>query len=102
MPRVKYLTVAAEIVNLHDSWTKKTKTEIANNIEFQLYKKYPDCQNSFNEKMNVLMNITGAGKQTVYSWFNHSREKVKMPFYRVCQIAAALGADIHDILAENK
>ena len=98
----KKSNLAAEIVNLHDTWTKMTKTEIANNIESQLYAKYPDCQNSFNEKMTALMDITGAGKQTVYSWFNHSREKVKMPFYRVCQIAAALGADIHEILAENK
>ena len=98
----KKTNIAAEIVTLHDIWTRMTKTEIANNIETQLYAKYPECQNSFNEKMTVLMDITGAGKQTVYSWFNHSREKVKMPFYRVCQIAAALGADIHEILAENK
>ena len=90
----KKSNLAAEIVTLHDIWTRMTKTEIANNI--------PDCQNSFNEKMTVLMDMTGARKQTVYSWFNHSREKVKMPFYRVCQIAAALGADIHEILAENK
>ena len=98
----KNTNVAAEIVNLHDAWTRMTKTEIANNIETQLYTKYPECQNSFNEKMKVLMDITGARKETVYSWFNHSREKVKMPFQRVCQIAAQFNVDIYDILAVNK
>ena len=41
----KKSNLAAEIVNLHDTWTKMTKTEIANNVESQLYAKYPDCQN---------------------------------------------------------
>lgn len=98
----KKTNIAAEIVILHETWSRMTKTEIANNIETQLYAKYPECQNSFNEKMKVLMDMTGARKQTVYSWFNHSREKVKMPFQRVCQIAAELDVDIYDILAENK
>ena len=98
----KKSNLAAEIVTLHDIWTRMTKTEIANNVESQLYAKYPDCQNSFNEKMTALMDITGAGKQTVYSWFNHSLDTVKMPFYRVCPIAAALDEAIPEILAENK
>ena len=69
----KKSNLAAEIVTLHDIWTRMTKTEIANNIESQLYARCPDCQNSFNEKMTALMDMTGARKQTVYSWFNHSR-----------------------------
>lgn len=90
--------LAATIARLHKQWKAMNKAEIADNIEKYLYEKYPECQTSFDIKMEKLAEFTGAEKQTIYSWLNRSRERVKMPFHRVCQIAGALEADIEEIL----
>ena len=45
------------------------------------------------------MDISGAKKHTVYAWVNRSRENVKVPFLKLCEIAKALDVDVDILLS---
>ena len=95
------MNLSEKIINEYDKWQNQSKSVIADNIEHYLFKKYPECKETFNDKINQLTDITGDKKQTGYSWLNRSRADVKTPFIKLCRIAAALDVDISDMLEES-
>lgn len=93
---------AEKILKLNEQWERTDKVIIADNIEYYLSKTYPNCETSFNAKWEKLMEITGCKKQTVYAWLNRSRDNVKVPLIKLCQIAAAMNIDVEKFLnSEN-
>lgn len=90
--------IAAQMLTYNNLWEKTDKSVIANNVEKYLYRKHPECSGAFEIKMNKLEEITGSKRQTVYAWLNRSRERVKVPFLKLCVIAIALDVDIADLL----
>lgn len=94
--------IASEVLKYHALWEQISKATIADNIEKYLCVKYPQCNKSYKAKMEVLVEISGSKKDSVYSWLNRSRENVKVPFLKLCNIAQALDVDIQDLLNENE
>lgn len=98
----KDTNIASEFLKYHALWEQTSKGTIADNIEKYLGEKYPQCNNSYKTTMEVLVEISGSKKDSVYSWLNRSRENVKVPFLKLCNIAQGLGVDIQDLLDANK
>ena len=92
---------ADKIVKLNEQWKQTDKVIIADNIEYYLSKTYLDCEISFNARWEKLMEITGCKKQTVYAWLNRSRDNVKVPLIKLCQIAAAMNIDVERFLEDR-
>ncbi len=92
---------ATKILKLNERWEDTDKVIIADNIEYYLSKTYLDCETSFNAKWEKLMEITGCKKQAVYAWLNRSRDNVKVPLLKLCQIAAAMGIDVENFLEKR-
>lgn len=92
---------AAEVLQFNKDWENTSKITIADNVEKYLYMKYPECQTSFNVKMEKLIEITKSKHQTVYSWINRSRENVKFPLLKLCMLAVDLGVNVGNFLDEK-
>lgn len=89
---------ATEVLQFNNQWENTSKSVIADNVEKYLYIKYPECQTSFNAKMEKLKEITKSKQQTVYAWLNRSRENVKVPLLKLCMLAVALDVDVGNFL----
>lgn len=90
--------VAAEIIKLFDEWDQIDKNTLADRVETVLYKKYPECEASWLNKIGHLSQMTGAKPDTVYAWFNRGRGNVKVPFLQLCRIALAMNLDVDTFL----
>lgn len=95
-----YKNIATEILEINELWEKTDKITIADNVEEFLFMKHPECAEKWNTKIYVLSEITGAKTDTVYAWLNHSRERVKVPFLKLCQIASVLDVDIKQMFVK--
>lgn len=54
-----------------------------------------------NARQVKVMEICGCTKQSYYSWFNRSRENVRIPLVFLCKLAIEAGVDIFDIMTEK-
>lgn len=95
------INIASEILKYNSIWENTGKETIIANIEKYLYEKYPQCSETYNSKMEKMVEISGSKKDSVYSWINKSRTKIKVPFLKLCRIANALDVDIGEMLEEN-
>lgn len=95
-----YKNIATEILEINELWESTDKITIADNVEEFLFMKYPECVGKWNAKIYVLSEITGAKTDTVYAWLNRGRERVKVPFLKLCQIASVLDVDIKQMFVK--
>ncbi len=86
------------VLELQEKWEHTDKNTIMDNLERFLIAKYPECR-GFDTKLEKLMDISGAKKHTVYAWVNRSRENVKVPFLKLCEIAKTLDVDVDILLS---
>lgn len=89
---------AAQILQFNAQWNETDKFTIADNIEKYLYEKFPECKDSYNVKMEKLIEITKSKKDTIYSWLNRGRENVKFPLLKLCMLAVALDVNVEKFL----
>lgn len=92
---------ATQVLQFNSQWENTNQSVIADNIEKYLYDKYPECKESYNVKMDKLMDITKCKKDSIYSWLNRSRENVKVPLLKLCVLAVALDINVGDFLEAN-
>lgn len=92
---------AAQVLQFNSQWENTNQSIIADNVEKYLYAKYPECKESYNIKMDKLMDITKSKKDSIYSWLNRSRENVKVPLLKLCMLAVALDVNVGDFLKSN-
>lgn len=93
--------IATEILNINRLWESTDKITIAENVEYFLCSKFPDCS-TYNAKMEKLKEITGSRKDTIYAWINRSRGNVKVPFLKLCKIASELDVDIREMFIKKR
>lgn len=92
---------AAQVLQFNSQWENTNQSVIADNVEKYLYAKYPECKESYNAKMDKLIDITKSKKDSIYSWLNRSRENVKVPLLKLCMLAVALDVNVGDFLKTN-
>lgn len=92
--------IATEILNINELWDNTDKITIAENVEYFLCMKFPECK-SYKVKMEKLEEITGSQKNAIYAWINRSRERVKVPFLKLCKIASVLNVDIKEMFIKR-
>lgn len=92
---------AAQVLQFNYQWENTNQAIIAENVGKYLYAKYPECKESYNVKMDKLMDITKSKKDSIYSWLNRSRENVKVPLLKLCMLAVALDVNVGDFLETN-
>ena len=92
--------IATEILNINELWDNTDKITIAENVEYFLCMKFPECK-SYKVKMEKLEEITGSQKDTIYAWINRSRGRVKVPLLKLCKIAAYLNVDIREMFIQR-
>lgn len=92
---------AAQVLQFNSQWENTNQSVIADNVEKYLYAKYPECKESYNAKMDKLIDITKSKKDSIYSWLNRSRENVKVPLLKLCMLAVALDVNVSDFLETN-
>lgn len=92
---------AAQVLQFNSQWENTNQSVIADNVEKYLYAKYPECKESYNAKMDKLIDITKSKKDSIYSWLNRSRENVKVPLLKLCMLAVALDVNVGDFLKSN-
>lgn len=92
---------AEQVLRFNSQWENTNKIIIADNVEKYLYMKFPECQNSYNVKMDKLMEITKCKKDSIYSWLNRSRENVKVPLLKLCMLAVAFDINIELFFEDN-
>lgn len=93
--------VATEILNINELWESTDKITIAENVEYFLCSKFPECT-TYNVKMEKLEEITGSRRDTIYAWINRSRGNVKVPLLKLCKIASELDVDIREMFIQRK
>lgn len=93
--------LATEILNINELWESTDKVTIAENVEYFLRRKFPECK-AYNIKMKKLEEITGSQKNTIYAWINRSRINVKVPLLKLCKIASTLNVDIKEMFVQRK
>lgn len=93
--------VATEILSINELWESTDKITIAENVEYFLCGKFPECA-TYNIKMEKLEEITGSRRDTIYAWINRSRGNVKVPFLKLCKIASELDVDIREMFIQRK
>lgn len=49
---------AAQVLQFNSQWENTNQSVIADNVEKYLYAKYPECKESYNVKMDKLIDIT--------------------------------------------
>lgn len=89
---------AAQVLQFNSQWENTNQSVIADNVEKYLYAKYPECKESYNVKMDKLIDITKSKKDSIYSWLNRSRENVKVPLLKLCMLAVAFDVNVSDFL----
>lgn len=89
---------AKSILMLQNLRDRISKNALIDNIEYYLYKKYPRCEYSFVEKIGTVAELTGDKFETAYAWFNRSRKNAKIPFIKLCRLAAGLNVDVAKLL----
>ena len=92
--------IAEEILNINELWENTDKITMAENVEYFLCLKYPECK-AYKAKMKRLEEITGSQKDSVYAWINRSRGRVKVPLLKLCKIALALNVDIKEMFVRR-
>lgn len=92
--------IATEILNVNELWENADKITIAENVEYFLCKKFPECK-AYKVKMEKLEEITGSQKDTIYAWINRSRGRVKVPLLKLCKIASYLNVDIREMFIQR-
>lgn len=91
---------ASQVLELNAAWEAIDKITLAENIEKYLAEKHPDCT-TYTKRLEMLVEITGGKKESVYAWINRGRSNVKAPMLKVCAIAAALDIDVFDLLKQH-
>lgn len=89
---------AAQVLQFNSQWENTNQSVIADNVEKYLYAKYPECKESYNAKMDKLIDITKSKKDSIYSWLNRSRENVKVPLLKLCMLAVAFDVNVNNFL----
>lgn len=97
---VRKKNTATEILNINELWETADKITIAENVEYFLCKKFPECK-AYKVKMEKLEEITGSQKDTIYAWINRSRGRVKVPLLKLCKIASTLNVDIKEMFIQR-
>lgn len=92
--------IAAEILNINELWEGADKVTIAENVEYFLCQKFPECK-AYKIKMEKLEEITGSRRDSIYAWINRSRGRVKVPLLKLCKIALALNVDIKEMFVHR-
>lgn len=93
--------IATEILNINELWESADKITIAENVEYFLCEKFPECV-TYNVKMEKLEEITGSRRNTIYAWINRSRGNVKVPLLKLCKIASELDVDIREMFIQRE
>ena len=89
---------AAQVLQFNSQWENTNQSVIADNVEKYLYAKYPECKESYNVKMDKLIDITKSKKDSIYSWLNRSRENVIVPLLKLCMLAVAFDVNVNNFL----
>jgi hypothetical protein len=95
--RNKDMMIAEEILRLEKQWNEMDSTALTENIKAILISR---DYAAYKDRINILMEITGSSKFAVGAWFNTSRNNVKIPFLKVCQIADFFNIDLYRVLNE--
>jgi len=103
--------IASEILLYNQLWENTDKRYLVSQIEKYMAAAYPECTNHLEHRtsrgaasalISHLMRITDSKKDTVYSWLNISREKVKIPFLKLCMLADALNVELSEFLLKEE
>ncbi len=92
------MNLAKEIISAENCWRNTSKETLINNILNLLHNAGYD---TFTKQWNRLSEITNSGKQTSYAWLNSSRQNVKIPFLKLCMVAAAYESDLVELMKEG-
>lgn len=90
--------LAEEFIKYESMHRNTDKTVISSNVLKYVDKKYPFCEGIQNRELDILAEITGENRQTVWAWANKSRQNVKVPFLKLCKICTLLDVDITEML----
>lgn len=96
--------IAKEFLMLTKQWENSKPETIADNVEkrlIELIEIYPECTVR-SVMYDILSEMTGSSKHTVYAWFNKSRNRIKIPLIKLCLIAEELNTDIKSFLMEGE
>lgn len=91
------MTITEEIIRLEKQWNEMSSKALTENVKAILISR---GYTAYKERLNILMEITGSSKFAVGAWFNTSRNNVKIPFLKVCQIADFFNIDLYRVLNE--
>lgn len=90
------MRLAEEYIYLNNLWEDADKDVVLDNIErvFGDIKEPPNKDNT----LKSIMKITGTSYYAVYAWFNRSRENVKVPLLKLCELSEGIHVDVLDLL----
>lgn len=86
---------AKQVLEFKELWDKTNQAIISDSVEYFLFKKYIICDTS-KSRIKKIVEITGSKQETVRSWLNKSRENVKFPLLKLCELSVALGVDVSE------
>lgn len=92
---------AKQVLEFKELWDKTNQAIIADSVEHFLYKKYVTCWSN-KSRIKKIVEITGSKQETVRSWLNKSRENVKFPLLKLCELSVALGVDVGEFFEPYK
>ncbi|HJI48817.1 MAG TPA: hypothetical protein OIL97_04615 [Oscillospiraceae bacterium] len=92
---------AKQVLEFKELWDKTNQAIIADSVEYFLFKKYIICDTS-TSRIKKIVEITGSKQETVRSWLNKSRENVKFPLLKLCELSVALGVDVGEFFEPYK
>ena len=105
------MSIASEILHYYKLWEDTDKQYLVSQIEKYMAEAYPECtkqpehrasRGAASALISRLMHITDSKKDSVYSWLNISREKVKIPFFKLCMLADALNVELSEFLLKEE
>ena len=94
--RARQMKIEKEILELYALWDATQSHVIAENVEKKIFEVH-NIKN-WEEKLKTLANLTGSSNHAVYAWMNRGRERVKIPFIKLCMIAQEYGLSMRDLL----
>lgn len=82
------------ILDLEKKYAETDKQVIAANVKRLIQNQFPD--RNFSDVVSELTKTPK--KNTIYSWFNMSRDDAKIPFLKLCMIVASMDTTMEEML----
>lgn len=86
-----------KILKYSKKWEETDKAIISWNMKMCIRRYNCNIGKSEKEIISVIAKLMAENVNTVYAWFNPSRQKVKIPFLKMCKFVRLIDADIDEM-----